>query len=62
MLNTKCPAAKTTDTKFNDLLFSIKPKDLQVKMSDDELYEIVPANPNIATAFVNRVKQGRTKN
>ncbi len=52
----------SSDTKFNDLLFSMKPKDLQVKMSDDELYEIVPANPNIATAFVNRVKQGRTKN
>lgn len=48
-------------TRFNDMLIAMKPKDLQVKMPDGQTYEIVPANPSLADAFVNRVKAGRTK-
>jgi hypothetical protein len=43
------------------MLIAMKPKDLQVKMPDGQTYEIVPANPSLADAFVNRVKAGRTK-
>ena len=48
-------------TRFNDMLLAMKPKDLQIKMPDGQTYEIVPANPSLADAFVNRVKAGRTK-
>jgi hypothetical protein len=51
----------SSDTKFNDLLIGMKPKDLQVKMSDGELYEVVAGNPGTAKAFVNRVKEGRRR-
>jgi hypothetical protein len=40
----------------------MKPKDVQIKMPDGEIYEVVAANPGIADAFVNRVKNGRTRN
>jgi hypothetical protein len=49
----------SSDTKFNDLLAGMKPKDLQVKMPDGETYEVIPVNPSGATAFVTRVKEGR---
>jgi hypothetical protein len=51
----------SSDTKFNELLFSMKPKDLQFKMPDGETYEVIASNPNVANAFVNRVKEGRRK-
>jgi hypothetical protein len=52
----------SSSTRFNDVLATMKPKDLQIKMADGELYEIVLANPSVAEAFVNRVKAGRKKN
>jgi hypothetical protein len=51
----------SSDTKFTDLLAGMKPKDLQMKMPDGETYEVVPANPNTAAAFVNRAKEGRKR-
>lgn len=51
----------SSSTRFNDALIGMKPKDLQMKMPDGETYEIVPANPSLADAFVNRVKAGRKK-
>jgi hypothetical protein len=51
----------SSDPKFNEVLLAMKTKDLQFKMSDGELYEVVAANPNVATAFVSRVKEGRKK-
>lgn len=52
----------SNSTRFMDVLNSMKIKDLQVKMPDGELYEIVPVNPSVATAFVDRVRQGRKRN
>jgi hypothetical protein len=52
----------SNDTKFTDLLLAMKPKDLQFKMPDGEIYEVVAANENVAKAFVNRVKEGRAGN
>ncbi len=49
----------SSDTKFNELLAGMKPKDLQVKMPDGETYEVVPVNSSGAAAFVSRVKEGR---
>jgi hypothetical protein len=51
----------SSSTRFNDALIGMKPKEVQIKMPDGELYEIVPANPSLADAFVNRVKAGRKK-
>jgi len=51
----------SSSTRFNDAIVGMKPKDLQFKMPDGELYEIIPANPSLAEAFVNRVRQGRKK-
>ena len=51
----------SSSTKFNDLLLGLKSKDTQIKMKDGETYEIIPANPSIADAFVNRVRSGRKK-
>ena len=48
-------------TRFNDALVGLKSKETQIKMPDGETYEIVPANPSLADAFVNRVKAGRKK-
>ncbi|MCB9315973.1 MAG: hypothetical protein H6569_07535 [Lewinellaceae bacterium] len=49
----------SSSTRFNDALLGLKTKETQIKMPDGELYEIVAANPSLATAFVNRVKNGR---
>lgn len=49
----------SSSTRFNDILVGLKSKDTQIKMKDGETYEIVPANPSIADAFVNRVRSGR---
>ncbi len=51
----------SSSTRFNDALIAMKAKDTQIKMPDGEIYEIVPANPSLADAFVNRVKSGRKK-
>lgn len=49
----------SSSTRFNDALLALKPKDTQLKMPNGEVYEIVAANPALADAFVNRVKNGR---
>ncbi len=49
----------SSDTKFNEILGAMKPKDLQVKMPDGETYEVIPVNQSGAAAFVSRVKEGR---
>lgn len=49
----------SSSTRYNDVLAKMKPKELQIKMPDGELYEITPAAPSRADAFVNRVKSGR---
>ena len=49
----------SSSTRFNDALLGLKTKDIQIKMPDGKLYEIVAANPSLADAFVNRVKNGR---
>ncbi|TNE65528.1 MAG: hypothetical protein EP344_02925 [Bacteroidetes bacterium] len=49
----------SSSTRFNDALLSLKSKETQIKMPDGELYEIVAANPSLANAFVNRVRNGR---
>ncbi|MCB0528847.1 MAG: hypothetical protein KDC65_10255, partial [Saprospiraceae bacterium] len=51
----------SSSTRFNDALVGLKSKETQIKMPDGETYEIVPANPSLADAFVNRVKAGRKK-
>jgi hypothetical protein len=51
----------SSSTRFNDILVALKAKETQIKMPDGETYEIVAANPSIATAFVNRVRTGRQK-
>lgn len=51
----------SSSTRFNDALIGMKAKETQIKMPDGEIYEIVPANPSLADAFVNRVKAGRKK-
>jgi hypothetical protein len=52
----------SSSVRFNDVLAGMKAKDLQVKMPNGELYEVVPANPSVAEAFLNRVRSGRTNN
>ena len=49
----------SSSTRFNDALLALKTKDTQIKMPNGEIYEIVAANPALADAFVNRVKNGR---
>jgi hypothetical protein len=49
----------SSSTRYNDALASMKPKDLQIKMPDGEMYEITLAAPSRADAFVSRVKSGR---
>ncbi|MBK6932583.1 MAG: hypothetical protein IPH12_17675 [Saprospirales bacterium] len=49
----------SSSTRFNDALLGLKTKETQIKMPDGELYEIVAANPSLADAFVNRVRNGR---
>ncbi|MBX2890398.1 MAG: hypothetical protein KF734_05685 [Saprospiraceae bacterium] len=51
----------SSSTRFNDALLGLKAKETQIKMPDGEIYEIVPANPSLADAFVNRVRAGRKK-
>ncbi len=52
----------SSSTQFMDALAGMKVKDTQFKMSDGELYEVVPANPSLANAFIDRVRQGRKRN
>ncbi len=51
----------SSSTRFNDALLSLKTKETQIKMPDGEIYEIIAANPSLADAFVNRVKNGRKR-
>ena len=51
----------SSSPNFNNALLGLKKKDTSIKMPDGELYEIIPANPGVAEAFVNRVKSGRKK-
>lgn len=49
----------SSSVRFNDTLAGMKAKETQFKMPDGELYEVVPVNPSMAEAFINRVKSGR---
>lgn len=49
----------SSSTRFNDALLGLKAKETQIKMPNGEIYEVVAANPALADAFVNRVKNGR---
>ncbi len=49
----------SSSTRFNEALLGLKPKDTQLKMPNGEIYEIVAANPALADAFINRVRNGR---
>ncbi|MCC6462183.1 MAG: hypothetical protein IT260_17075 [Saprospiraceae bacterium] len=49
----------SSSTRFNDALLALKTKETQIKMPDGEISEIVAANPSLADAFINRVKNGR---
>ncbi len=52
----------SSSTRFTDAMLSLKKKDLQQKMPDGELYEIIPSNASTAQQFVNRVVEGRQRN
>jgi len=52
----------SSSTRFMEVLSGMKVKDTQFKMPDGELYEVVPANPSLANAFIDRVRQGRKRN
>jgi hypothetical protein len=49
----------SSSVRFNDALAGMKAKDTQIKMPGGEVYEIVPVNPSMAEAFLNRVRTGR---
>lgn len=49
----------SSSVQFNEALLNLKPKDTQIKMPNGEIYEIIAANPALADAFVNRVRNGR---
>jgi hypothetical protein len=51
----------SSSVRFNDLLAGLKTKETQIKMPGGDLYEIVPANPSMAEAFLNRVRSGRAQ-
>jgi hypothetical protein len=51
----------SNNTRFMDVILSMKTKETQFKMPDGEVYEIIAANPSVAEAFVNRVRSGRAK-
>lgn len=49
----------SSNPRFNEALLGLKTKDTQIKMPDGELYEILPAAPAKADAFISRVREGR---
>jgi len=51
----------SSSTRFNDLLASMKPKELQIKMANGKVLEIALVDPSSANNFVNKVKNGRLK-
>ena len=51
----------SSSTRFNDLLGSMKPKELQIKMANGKTLEIALVDPSSANNFVNKVKNGRLK-
>ena len=51
----------SSNTRFNDALLALKPKETVLEMSDGETYEIIPGEPSDADKFINRVRAGRTK-
>ncbi len=46
----------SNNTRFMDELLGMKAKDLIIKTSDDEIYEIAPVEEGTARAFLNRIK------
>ncbi len=50
----------SSNTRYNDILLGMKPKELVKKMKDGEFYEIQPLNPNSAQLFVNRIKAAKS--
>jgi hypothetical protein len=51
----------SSSTRFNDLLASMKPKELQIKMANGKTLEIALVDPSSANNFVNKVRNGRLK-
>lgn len=52
----------SSNTKFNDALLGMKPKELAFKQKDGGLYEIQAVDPNSALMFVNRIRAVRSQN
>jgi hypothetical protein len=52
----------SSSTRFNDMLAAMKPKDLMIKMPNGKTLEIALVDPSSANNFVNKVRNGRTKN
>ncbi len=46
----------SNNTRFMDELLGLKVKELIIKVSDDEVYEIAPVEEGTARAFVNRIE------
>ena len=51
----------SSSTRFTDLLASMKPKELQLKMANGKTLEIALVDPSSANNFVNKVRNGRLK-
>lgn len=51
----------SSSTRFNDLLVSLKGKDVKMKMPNGKTLEIVPVDPGEGGKFVNKVRNGRLK-
>ena len=47
--------------RFNDLLASLKGKDIKTKMPNGKTFEVVPVDPAEGPKFVNKVRNGRLK-
>ncbi len=49
----------SNNTKFNDELAGMKKKEVEFKMDDGEIYQVLPVNEGTATMFKNRVLDAR---
>ncbi|MFN0216228.1 MAG: hypothetical protein ACKVT2_18365 [Saprospiraceae bacterium] len=51
----------SSSPRFNDLLASLKGKDIKMKMADGKTLEVVPVDAAEGPKFVNKVRNGRLK-
>jgi len=51
----------SSSPRFNDLLASLKGKDIKMKMENGKTLEVVPVDPAEGPKFVNKVRNGRLK-